>query len=71
MKPAVGYGISGRLKVRMDDGSEEEFGPGEIMSIPPGHDGWVIGDEPVVYLELAGAVHLSTMQQLGLAPEQQ
>jgi quercetin dioxygenase-like cupin family protein len=67
----LGYGISGRLGVRMDDGSEEEFGPGEIISIPPGHDGWVIGEEPVVYLELAEAVHLRTMQQLGLIPEQQ
>jgi quercetin dioxygenase-like cupin family protein len=69
--PHLGYGISGRLKVVMDDGSEDELGPGEILSIPPGHDGWVIGDEPVVYLELAGAVHMSTLQQLGLAPQQQ
>ena len=44
--------ISGRLGVRMDDGREEVFGPGDVGSIPPGHDGWTIGDHPAVWLEL-------------------
>jgi len=34
---------SGRIVVRMDDGSEAEFGPGDVGSIPPGHDAWVLG----------------------------
>ena len=28
----------------MDDGSEDEFGPGEVSLLPPGHDAWVVGD---------------------------
>ena len=44
--------VSGRLKVRMDDGKEEEFGPGDTGSVPPGHDGWTLGDRPAVWLEL-------------------
>jgi len=32
----------------MDDGKEEEFSPGDVGDIPPGHDGWTVGNEPVV-----------------------
>ena len=32
----------------MDDGFEQEFGPGDVSNIPPGHDAWVVGQEPVV-----------------------
>src|SRR3989338_11282004 len=39
----IQYQISGRLKVRMDDGTEREFGPGDVAAIPPGHDAWVVG----------------------------
>jgi hypothetical protein len=48
------YHISGRLRVRMDDGSEEEFGPGDVSSLPPGHDAWVVGNEPVVVIDVTG-----------------
>jgi hypothetical protein len=51
------YHISGRLHVIMDDGSEEEFGPGDVSLIPPGHDAWVVGEDPVVVIELSGMVH--------------
>src|SRR5258708_12654476 len=37
--------ISGRMGVRMNDGSEVEFGPGDVATIPPGHDAWEIGIE--------------------------
>ncbi len=50
----VGYVISGRQGIRMDDGTELEIGPGDVVSIPPGHDGWTIGDEPCVVLDFAG-----------------
>src|SRR5258706_6214624 len=40
------YHLSGRLHVVMDDGTEEEFGPGDIGVIPPGHDAWTVGEEP-------------------------
>lgn len=45
------YVISGRLQVRANDGKEMEFNPGDMGSIPPGHDGWTVGDTPVVWLE--------------------
>ncbi len=47
--------ISGRLKVRMDDGTEAEGGPGDVAVIPPGHNAWVIGDEPCVMLDFTDA----------------
>jgi mannose-6-phosphate isomerase-like protein (cupin superfamily) len=50
----VGYVLSGRMTVRMDDGSEHEFGPGEAFDMPPGHDAWTVGDEPCVLLDFGG-----------------
>lgn len=44
--------ISGKLQVRMDDGTDMEFSAGDIGSIPPGHNGWTVGDEPAVWIEL-------------------
>ena len=48
------YGVSGRLHVRMDDGTESEIGPGDVQLLPPGHDAWVVGDEPYVGLDFQG-----------------
>ena len=50
----LGYVISGRQTVKMDDGTELEIGPGDVVSIPAGHDGWTIGEEPCVVLDFAG-----------------
>jgi quercetin dioxygenase-like cupin family protein len=50
----VGYVISGRMHVRMDDGQELEVGPGDVLQIPPGHDAWIVGDEPYVGLDFKG-----------------
>jgi Cupin domain len=47
----LGYCISGRMRVHMDDGGEAEFGPGQVMAIPPGHDAEVVGDEPCVMVD--------------------
>ena len=52
--PHVGYVISGRMKVVMDDGTEGEAGPGEVVHIDPGHDAWTVGDEPCVMLDFGG-----------------
>jgi len=52
--PHPQYQISGRIRVRMDNGSEEEFGPGDVTLIPPGHDAWVVGNEPVVGIDITG-----------------
>jgi hypothetical protein len=50
----VGYQISGRLHIKMASGEEMEFGPGEVAVIQPGHDGWVVGDEPCVGIDWTG-----------------
>ena len=49
------YVISGRMHVRMDDGSEQEFGPGDTGIVPPGHDAWVVGNERFVGIDFTGA----------------
>jgi quercetin dioxygenase-like cupin family protein len=49
----TGYQVSGRLHVRSDDGTEKEYGPGDAYVIPPGHDAWVVGDEPVVTVDMS------------------
>ena len=46
--------LSGRMAVRMDDGSQAEFGPGDVGLIPPGHDAWVVGSEPCVSVDFQG-----------------
>src|SRR5438477_32774 len=47
----VGTVASGQLRVRHDDGTEVQVGPGDAYVIEPGHDAWVIGSEPVVAYE--------------------
>ena len=57
VKPLVGtsscelahtaYVVSGRMRVRMNDGTEAEFGPGDAHYVSPGHDAWVVGEEPL------------------------
>jgi hypothetical protein len=51
----VGLVVSGRAAVKMADGREFEMGPGDLFSIPGGHDSWVVGDEPYVSLHVLGA----------------
>jgi hypothetical protein len=63
IKPLVGttscqvshitYVISGRFAVRMDDGRERELGPGDAVVVSPGHDAWVVGDQPCVAVDFA------------------
>jgi len=50
----LGYYVSGRMKVVMDDGEEAEFGPGDFAVIPAGHDAWVVGDEACVVIDWQG-----------------
>ena len=51
----VGYAVSGRIRVRLDDGTEQTIGAGQSYTIPPGHDAWVEGDEPFVGIEVMSA----------------
>lgn len=50
----MAYVISGRMTVTMDDGTAEQFGPGDVMIAPPGHDAVVDGDEPCVMVDWQG-----------------
>lgn len=58
----TGYVLSGRMKVVMDDGSEGEAGPGFAFVIPPGHDAWVIGEEPCIFLDFSGMERYATSE---------
>ncbi len=53
----IGYVVSGTLHVTHEDGSEGETKPGDVYRIAPGHDGWVVGDEPAVLVEFQGAAN--------------
>jgi class 3 adenylate cyclase len=59
----LGHSISGTLHVVSDNGESLDIPPDSIFEIPPGHDAWVVGDEPWVALEWTSA-HL-----VGIAPE--
>jgi quercetin dioxygenase-like cupin family protein len=56
----VGLVLSGRVMVAMDDGRELELGPGDLFAIGPGHDSWVVGEEPYVSLHFLGADEYAT-----------
>jgi mannose-6-phosphate isomerase-like protein (cupin superfamily) len=56
----IGYVLSGRLRVKTDDGGETEIGPGEAYEVQPGHDAWVVGDEAVRLVEFTGAERYAT-----------
>ena len=51
--PHVALVLEGRLHVVMDDGSEEEFGPNDVMLLPPGHDAWSVGGERCVLVDFS------------------
>lgn len=51
----LGYVVSGRMHVRMSDGTQAEFKAGDVMGVKPQHDAWVEGNEPCVVIDFAGA----------------
>lgn len=53
------YVISGRMGVRMNDGAETELGPGDAHYVPPGHDAWVVGEEPLVVIDFTAPAQLA------------
>jgi quercetin dioxygenase-like cupin family protein len=61
----VGLVVSGRAAVAMDDGRVLEIGPGDLFHIGPGHDSWVLGEEPYVSLHLMGASHYAAKKSAG------
>ncbi|MCP3097966.1 cupin domain-containing protein [Myxococcus sp. K15C18031901] len=49
------YIVSGKLHIQMRDGQEFDLGPGDVAFIPPGHDAWVVGNEPCRAVDFTGA----------------
>jgi mannose-6-phosphate isomerase-like protein (cupin superfamily) len=49
----TGYVVSGRMHLVHDDGSEQEVGPGDVYVIRPGHDAWIVGEEPYVGVDFS------------------
>jgi quercetin dioxygenase-like cupin family protein len=56
----VGLVLQGRAAVRMDDGTERVMRAGDFFHVPPGHDSWVVGDEPYVSLHIVGGETYAT-----------
>ena len=63
----LGVTLSGRLRAQMTDGTELEIGPGDIFEIPPGHDAWVVGDDPWVSVDFEA---MRTYAKLSDAPDE-
>jgi quercetin dioxygenase-like cupin family protein len=53
----VFFCVAGRMHVRMNDGSEQEVGAGDMAAIAPGHDAWVVGDEACVTVDWGGSAN--------------
>ena len=51
----LGYVVSGQMHVVMDDGTEGDSGPGDLIDIAPGHDAWIVGQEACVLIDFLGA----------------
>src|SRR6476620_1747727 len=47
----LGYVMQGQMRVHMNDGTEKDLTPGQVVAIPPGHDAEVVGDEDCVFLD--------------------
>jgi len=75
VKPIVGtewcefhhamYVLSGRMRVLMRDGETHDIVAGQVVDITPGHDAWVVGDEPVTSIDLQGVVGWARAPELG------
>jgi uncharacterized cupin superfamily protein len=53
--PHFQYLVSGRLHIKMADGTEFELGPGDVSNLPANHDAWVVGNEAAVLVDWYGA----------------
>ena len=49
-----GYVVSGRMALQFDDGRTVEIGPGDLAHAEPGHDAWIVGDQPCVVVDWQG-----------------
>ena len=61
----LGYAMTGTLRVVMEDGESLDIPPRSAYEIPPGHDAWVVGDEPFVTVEWTSAREVGLMADPG------
>jgi len=52
--PHLVYMVTGRLHIVMADGEEFDLNPGDVATLPAGHDGWVVGDQQAIMFDFAG-----------------
>jgi quercetin dioxygenase-like cupin family protein len=58
----TGVILEGRMVVKMDDGSEMEYGPNDVFYMPPGHDAWVVGNQRCVLFDVTGVAKYAKPQ---------
>ena len=58
----LGYVVAGQMHVVMDDGTEGEARAGDLFEIAPGHDAWIVGDQPCVVIDFQGASRYAKQQ---------
>jgi class 3 adenylate cyclase len=61
----VGVVLAGRFAIQMSDGTTLEFGPDDVFEVPPGHDGWTVGDEPCTQIEWSGVRAFASYRLMG------
>lgn len=49
----LGYVLSGRMRIVLDEGAEHDIGPGDLFDLPAGHDAYVLGEEPCVMIDVS------------------
>ena len=59
----IGFCMQGRLRIAMADGTEMDIQADDVFDIPPGHDAWVVGDEPFIAVDSRGR------RNFGVAPQ--
>lgn len=65
MHAHVGFLASGQINIQYADGAMEAFVAPQAVAIAPGHDGWVVGDEPAILIEFD--FEGETVERMGLA----
>lgn len=58
----TGMILEGRMLVKMNDGTEMEYGPGDVFYMPPGHDAWVVGNQRCVVFDVTGVAKYAKPQ---------
>ena len=64
MHAHVGFLVRGEIHIEYADGCIVEFKAPQVVAIEPGHDGWVVGKEPVVMIEFD--FERDTVSRLGM-----